>query len=103
MLMNIIAWGPQVNNSMLSPNKAQWCISPIYRMLWLRETLFDVVIRCRPAARLCLLHLEKVMKRQWGSRRDTNLMAVRLTGDTRKIFVSRPRRRVSLGARLDRL
>ena len=29
-----------------------------------------VVIRCRPAARLCLL-LEKVMKRQWGSRRDT--------------------------------
>ena len=34
-----------------------------------------IVIRCRPAARLCL-HLEKVMKRQWGSRRDTIITLV---------------------------
>ena len=30
-----------------------------------------VVIRCRPTARLCL---DKVMKRQWGSRRDISGM-----------------------------
>ena len=32
------------------------------------------VIRCRPAARLRLL-LKKVMKLQWGSRRDTRLVS----------------------------
>ena len=49
----------------------QWRESTWLGERWISGSL---VIRCRPAARLCLLlasHLEKVMKRQWGSRRDT--------------------------------
>ena len=71
---------------------------------WMQLVLL-LVARCTTGQRLYHVAIPTDVSLLSLSRRQSAAQTIMLllTGDTRKIFVSRPRRRVQLGARLDRL